>query len=134
MEQVDSAEDIDVGIEGGIDHRGAHVDLGGEVKDDLRGEPDDDVPELLGTDIHLMEVDVAAAACVPEGGQHPGGQIVDDQHLGALVDQSIDQVAADEACAAGHDGLGDRHQIFTGKDSAKNSMTRSLVSSAATRL
>ncbi|MCH8990343.1 MAG: hypothetical protein IIA44_01140 [Acidobacteria bacterium] len=108
------------------------VDLGGEVKDDLRGEADDHVPEFLGTDIHLMEVDVAAAACVAKAGQHPGRQIVDDQHLGALVDQPIDEVGSDEACAAGHYGLGDRHQIFTGKDSAKNSMTRSLVSSAAT--
>ena len=82
-----------------IAHRGDVTDLTGEVEDDV-GIGDrlgnDRLADLRLDDLDVEPFDVATVAAVPVD------QGVDDRDVGAMLDQPMREVRADEAEATGH--------------------------------
>ena len=55
LEHPQGAEDVHVGVEHGALDRHPHVGLGGQVEDDLGPAPGDQLDELAGADVELVE-------------------------------------------------------------------------------
>ena len=100
LEEAHRAEDVHPGVEVRLPDRAPDVYLGGLVAQDLGSEPPEDLREVPpGEDIDLVEArplgEVLALA---------GGEVVDDGHLVAAGDEGVDDVGADEAGSACHEG------------------------------
>ena len=95
----------------GVFDAATDVDLGREVKDDVRPESDGDVGESLVADIHLVDLHVTAPASADQPLQLSAAQVVDDEHIGPVIDQAIDEVGSYESGAAGYKGSFDRDQV-----------------------
>ncbi len=72
------------------------------MEDDFRGETDKGVTHLRRPDIDLMEMDMPPSTSIRKAREHPGREVVDDEHLGSLVDEAVHQVRSDEAGSAGN--------------------------------
>ncbi len=98
FQQVDGADDVDLGVEGRLAHRGAHVGQRGLVADDLRPHRGEDaLKSLWVADVGLVErrgrVDI---------GQLAGAEVVQHRHLVARGEVSVDHVRSNEPGAAGN--------------------------------
>ena len=85
---------------GRVGGRLAHVDLGGQVEDDLGRRAPDQVAHRLGVaDVELDELGAGADRAV-EVLAPAGREVVENGHLVAPLEQGVDEVRADEAGAA----------------------------------
>ena len=91
--EIDRAEHIASRVELGICRSDARVYLCGEVKDDLRRGPCDDVEQFGCLDVgrHEGERPIGAQRAFQIGGK-AATQVVDADHLMAVREQSVDQV------------------------------------------
>ena len=92
LEHVDGADDVHLGVELGALHRRLDVGLRGEVEDDVALDLErraDVVLEQTGCRVQVLAL--------------AGVEVVDDQHVVAPGDQSINEVRADEARTPCHD-------------------------------
>ena len=94
LEHLHGADDVDRGVVLGARDRGHHVGLRGEVEDDVG------LAELEAV------ADVALRRSVGRGVQVlalAGREVVDDDHLVAALDETVDEVRPDEPGATGYD-------------------------------
>ncbi len=110
LEDVQRADDVDVGVVGRARHRDPDVRLRGEVEDELGPAPGHQLDDRRRGDVEVMDVERPAPALAGVGqvGQRTGREVVDDVDLVALGQEPVDQVRTDEARAAGHEGAHDR--------------------------
>jgi hypothetical protein len=67
-----------------------------QVVDDLRPEDGQQVEGVRLANIRRMKLEAAGPRGAPQMRSAAGREIVDDEHLGPVVEQSVDQVMADE--------------------------------------
>ena len=104
LEHVDRADDVDPRVPRRVLDRLAHIDLRGQVEDDVgprRGEHAAHAPRVA--DVGLLEAG-APRQRAAEVLALAGGQVVDDRDLVAAIEERVDEVRADEAGAAGDQG------------------------------
>ena len=88
----------------GVGERQAHVDLRGEVEDRLRARRGDDRLERLRV-AHVAALQHGAVLeRAGEVALAAAGEVVDDRHLVAALEQRVDEVRSDEAGSAGDEG------------------------------
>jgi hypothetical protein len=109
LEQSQRAQDIHVGVVGGVGDRTAYVELRRLVDQHLRALPREEVAHGSGiADIGLIEarpwVEIRALT---------GRQVVDDQRLMPGGDQGIDEVRTDETGSPGHENTHDSCSFLT---------------------
>ncbi len=103
LEHVGGAADVDRGVEVGVLDRFAHVDLGGEVEDQLGTRLGEDGADRgVVADVDLGQPGAARERAV-EVHPTPGREVVEHGHLVATGEQGVDQIRADESGAAGHE-------------------------------
>ena len=106
VEHIERAGDVDGEVVVGVGDRAADVDLGAEVEDELRPGGLENVAHRRGVgERGLLErrelVDVLAP---------PRADVVEHGHRRAAPDERVDQVGADEAGPAGHEGDAAGHE------------------------
>ena len=101
-QDVDGALDVRARVGRGVGHRLPHVDLGGEVEDDVGLR----LTDRLGHRVGVADVDLheprAVLRCLGEVRALAGREVVEDGDRVAAGDQAVDEVRADEAGAACH--------------------------------
>ena len=104
FEDVEAAEHVHLGVEGGAGDRHPHVGLGGQVEHDLGLPAADQVDDGRVADVDLVDLEVVAAVGPGLGqvGDRAAGEVVDHVDAVALGEQAVDERRADEPCSARH--------------------------------
>ena len=85
----------------------------GEMKD-VAAAVEDRISRPQAADVDAVQRQIRVPCVMREIGLAPARQIVDDVHAIAAIQQQVHHVAADEACASGHDRYGpSAHAAFS---------------------
>ena len=129
LKHVDRSDDVDLRIEHGIGNRSAYIDLCGEVEHRIWPVRPNKADHVVLGDVDLMDLDVAAPACRLQVRQRSGTEIIEDENVVPLINETIHEVRSNESCSAGDNRLALSH-VRTGSCSPKKPMNRSNVSMA----
>ena len=103
LEDLDSAENVDLGVEHRPVDRDADVGLGGQVEDHLRAAVAHQVDEITRADVKVVKSHRAAeGAGVGEVGERSRRQVVHDLDLVAFGEKAVDEIRPDEPSTSGH--------------------------------
>ena len=95
LKQVERSKHIDFRVVHRICDRMAHIDLGREMEHRVRLECTNQVYDLRGRHVDLVCDHRAALPGVLEVRKGTGAEIVDDEHLVTVVDESINKLRSD---------------------------------------
>src|SRR5207248_3115921 len=91
---------VDVGVQDRLLHRLAYISLGRLVHDHVEAFACEQFFKFGVEYVRLLEVRARVEVWLA-----PGGEVVDDDHCVARLDERVGDMRADETCAAGHEYL-----------------------------